>query len=304
MKKFFTLSILGVALFADVSAFKAGNLDSDNPYGLTQDEKYILKNKKDIQTLQKIVVLQNKVIKSQESNIQKLKSSFIEYKQKVSNLEQVVSGISTLVPSFEESSAKIEKLKLDLNNTQSNLLSVSNSLNGLKLVVAKNRSLEKNDTLMIINLIEDMAKRIDSIKNSLNKQNYNNSNLENIKSSKLFALALKDYKSKKFSDAYDKFYILYSRKYKIAEVLFYLGEINYKEAKFKGALSFYKKSIKNLKKTTYFSDDLLYHTGYSFEKLKNIDASKKSYMKLIHDFPNSILVKYAKKRLENLEKTK
>jgi TolA-binding protein len=59
-----------------------------------------------------------------------------------------------------------------------------------------------------------------------------------------------------------------------------------------------------MKKTTYFTDDLLYHTGYAFEKLKNYDAAKKSYLKLIHDFPNSPLTKYAKKRVQNLEKTK
>jgi TolA-binding protein len=87
-------------------------------------------------------------------------------------------------------------------------------------------------------------------------------------------------------------------------VLFYLGEINYKNSKFKDAISFYKKSTQYLKKTQYFTDDLLYHTGYAFEKLKNYDAAKKSYLKLIHDFPKSTLAKYAKKRLENLEKIK
>jgi TolA-binding protein len=300
MKKFYILLALVVALNADVSAFKAGNLDSDNPYGLTRDEKYILKNKKNIETLQKIVILQNKVIKVQESNINTLKKALIENKQKIDNLEQAVNGISTIVPSFDEFSAKIKKLRLDLNNTQSNLLSLKTSLSELKKVVSKNRSLEKNDTLMILTLIENMAKKIDSIK-SKNKISLD---LSKIKSNKLFKLALKDYQSKKFSDAYNEFYILYSRKYKIAEVLFYLGEIEYKNAKFKKALSFYKKSIEYLKNPKYFTDDLLYHAGYSFEQLKNYDAAKKSYLKLIYDFPKSILVKYAKKRLKNLEKEK
>jgi len=97
---------------------------------------------------------------------------------------------------------------------------------------------------------------------------------------------------------------LYEKKYRLSETLFYLGEIKYRTAHYKESLAFYKKSISNTKKTTYFTDDLLYHTGYSFEKLHNKEAAKKSYMKLINDFPNSIFIKYAKSRLKNLEKSK
>jgi len=52
MKK--SIFLIPLFLFADVDPFAAG-LNSPNPYGLTSDEKFILKNQKDIATLKKRV---------------------------------------------------------------------------------------------------------------------------------------------------------------------------------------------------------------------------------------------------------
>jgi TolA-binding protein len=98
------------------------------------------------------------------------------------------------------------------------------------------------------------------------------------------------------------FKYLVKENYKLATSLFYLGEIEYKFARYKTALGFYKKSIQAYSKPTKFTPTLLYHTGYSLEKIGNKEAAKKSYLKLIHDYPNSIFVKYSKKRIQNLEK--
>jgi len=301
MKKIIILFLLIAYSNADVSAFEAGNLDSSNPYGLTQDEKYILKNKKEISTLKSIVNSQNSIINSEQKDIDKLKTKLFEYKQKFDNLTQKIDGISTVLPSFGQTTAEVDILKKELNITNSNVMNLKNELNELKLVVSKNREIDKNNTQKIINLIENIAKRLDQQSSKVKKVD---NNFKKWSLNKIFSSALNDYRKNRFSIAYDKFYYLYQKKYKLSESLFYLGEINYKKAHYKTALTFYKKSILNMKKTTYFTDDLLYHTGYAFEKLKNYDAAKKSYLKLIHDFPNSPLTKYAKKRVQNLEKTK
>jgi hypothetical protein len=65
MKKL--LFLLPLLLFADVDPFNAGNLNSPNPYGLTRDEKAILKNKNEID--------KNKnSIKKLEDEIKKIKN--------------------------------------------------------------------------------------------------------------------------------------------------------------------------------------------------------------------------------------
>jgi len=303
MKKLLLL-LISTLSFAEVSVFEAGDLDSPHPYGLTKDEKYILKNKKEIEKLKKVIKQQSLIIETQKKELNKLKTSFIEYKQKVDNLAQDVAGIKTILPSFDNNVKEIDllkkeisSLKQDLNISSINISTLSDSLNELKLVVYQNREKENNDTLKIINLIETLAKEIDSLKV---KQH----SFKDLKLIDIFKLALKDFKKKNYKKAQEKFYYLYTKKYRLSEVLFYLGEIEYREGNYKEALSFYKNSIKYMKKNSYYTDDLLYHSGYAFEKIKNIEAAKKSYKKLINDFPKSIFFKYAKHRLENLEKNK
>ena len=303
MKKTTLLLLIVASLNADISAFEAGNLDSSNPYGLTQDEKYILKNKEEISKLKSIINSQQSIINSQQEDINDLKTKLFEYQQKLDTLSQKIDGISTVLPSLAQTSAQVDMLKKELNITDNNVSSLANNLNELKIVVSKNQEIDRNNTQKIIALIENIAKRLDKQSQITKKENKTN-NFKKWSLSKIFNSALNDYRKYKFSLAYDKFYYLYQKKYKLSEVLFYLGEIDYKKGYFKDALVFYKKSISHMKKTTYFTDDLLYHTGYAFEKLKNYDAAKKSYLKLINDFPNSNLVKYAKKRLQNLEKMK
>jgi len=49
IKKITLLTIFTFTLYgAETSAFGAGNLDSDNPYGLSESEKIIFQNKKQI----------------------------------------------------------------------------------------------------------------------------------------------------------------------------------------------------------------------------------------------------------------
>ena len=66
MKKLFILPILASFSLAEPSAFEAGNLDSNTPYGLTKDETYIWQNKQDIKKLKQIIAKQAQQIKEQK----------------------------------------------------------------------------------------------------------------------------------------------------------------------------------------------------------------------------------------------
>jgi len=60
-----SLVLLPLSLIAgEPSAFGAGNLDSDNPYGLTEAEKKILQNKKTLQQNDRKLRSQNSEIES------------------------------------------------------------------------------------------------------------------------------------------------------------------------------------------------------------------------------------------------
>ena len=300
MKKLlFLISLVSIG-YSEPSAFLAGDLDSDNPYGLTKDEKYIWKNKQDIKKLTKLVTSQQKLINNQEKELKRLKIQFLNYKLKVDNLAQQLDGVKTVLPLFDNVSLEVENLKKDLNSTNTILFALKDEVNNLKTTFDENKQITDKNIQTIINLVEKLATNLDKLqKNSIKKTDF-----RNLEKSKIFSKAVYNFNHSKLTKAKEMFLYLSEKKYKLPYVLFYLGEIEYKRGYYKTALAYYKKTIKLTKNNTYYMDDLLYHTGYSFEKLGMKEAAKKSYKKLIHDYPKSILVKYAKKRLEDLEKSK
>jgi tetratricopeptide (TPR) repeat protein len=303
MKKILLPIIITLSL-AEPSAFEAGNLDSDTPYGLTKDEKYIWQNKQDIKKLKKIIALQNKTIQSQQKSINQLKLNLLNYKMKIDNLNQRLSGVETLLTVVDSLAVDIHNLKTNVkqimvekNDTKANIDSLQKEIQQLKDIVNKNKENSDQNIQMLINLIEQLAKKVDTLNVKKEEINFNKPK------SKLLDEAISYYRKLEFVKAKKIFEYLYKKQYKPALELFYLGEIEYKRGYYKNALAYYKKSIKISSKPSYYMDDLLYHTGYSFEKLGNKKAAILSYQKLIKDFPKSVLVKYAKSRLKNLQKT-
>jgi len=294
MKKIIYLIGLVTFLSAEPSAFLAGDLDSDNPYGLTKDEKYIWQNKQDIKELKKLIKSQQKIIAQQAATIQQLKLQMLNYKMKVDTLSQQLSGIQTILPVLDQNNVELQNLKQDLNNTNTILFALKDEVTTLKNQVDTNQKVNAENIKNILKLIDKLAKNLKP------KQ----TDFTTLPNNKIFDKALYYFKKGKYKQAREMFEYLYAKKYKPATTLFYLGEIRYKQGYYKLALGYYKKSIQTYPKPTKFTPELLYHTGYSFERLGNKEAAKKSYLKIINDFPKSIFVKYAKKRLQNLENNK
>jgi TolA-binding protein len=297
MKTFIFFFLFTSLLFAETSAFEAGNLDSPNPYGLTQDEKHILQNQEDIKNLKELVISQTKLLKNQQTEINRLKLKLLNYKMTLDLLKQKMAGVETLLPQFEQNGVDLEKLKKEFNQTQIATLN-------LEEVVKGNQLREQNNTQRIINLIETLAQNLDKLENKFNSFKNKKDDFKSLSKYKMFDKAISYFRKSEFSKAKEIFSYLYEKNYKPATTLFYLGEIEYKRGHFKNALAFYKNSIQKYPKNTFFTAELLYHTGYSLQKIGQKEAAKKSYLKIINDFPDSIFVKYAKKRIENLEKTK
>ena len=301
MKRIIILVATAKLLLAAPSAFLAGDIDSPNPYGLTKDEKYIWQNKQNIKDLQNIIHQQQKIIAQQTKDLKTLKLQFFNYKMKMDTISQQLDGIKTILPNINDINNNIENLKRDLNATNSIMFSLKDDVNNLKNIVNKNKKINDHNTDTIINLVEKLAKKIDKANVNIQSQK---EDFRNLSQATILSKAIYNFKHSKFAKASEMFNYLYKQNYKAATDLFYLGEIEYKRGLYKNALSFYKNSIKKYSKPTKYTPILLYHTGYSLERLGHQNAAKKSYLKLINDFPKSVFVKYAKKRVENLEKSK
>ena len=290
MKKLLILFFL-VFLYAEVDPFKAGDLNSPSPYGLTPTEEVILKNKKEIEK-------NSLLIKNLQENLKKIKSKitqkFIEYDDKISNLQTKYTAFNALLDELDATKLKIDKLSKKLKDI--NLTTLDNKI---KILEEENKRLKEafeefikiqNQNLKALNSsIEVILKELKELKlkKPLNLK-------EAMKKAKAYFFGNQLNKAKEL--------FLYTLKsdYLPATSSYYLGEIAFKQKKYKEAIFYYKKSIILYSKKTSFTPKLLYHTGISFLKLNQKEKAKLTFKKLINDFPNSKFSKLAKKELEKL----
>ena len=120
-KKSITISILTAsALFsAEVSVFGAGNLDSPNPYGLSQSEKKILETKSKVESV--------------DTSVRVVKSDIQLLNERLQGLESI----------FEGEGNKLNEVSFNLNNIQALNSKNQSDIESLKSVVNQLLQMQK-----------------------------------------------------------------------------------------------------------------------------------------------------------------
>ena len=287
MKKLIFLLFFGL-LYGEVDPFKAGDLNSPSPYGLTSIEKEILKNKKEIKK-------NTLLIKDFKKDIEKLNSKitkkFIEYDDRVSDLHTKYMAFDSLIKELGTTKLKIDNLNKKLKD-----INLTNLINEITILKKENAGLKK----AFEEFVKIQNQNINTLNNSIKII------LKELKPKKPLNLkeAIKKAKAYFFGNQLDKarelFLYTLENGYLPATSSYYLGEIAFKQKNYKEAIFYYKKSITLYSKKTSFTAKLLYHTGTSFLKLNQKEKAKLTFQKLINDFPGSNFAKLAKKELEKL----
>ena len=274
-----------ILLASDINPFGAGNINSNNPYGLTPEEKAIVVNKKAISKLQ--------------YETYEIKSSLNTLKLRMSSYDEIINGklasFNTVLSELEQNKKNYLILKnqmSDMNETVNNLQNKINSIE--KEIVTIKQALgavvdtQNKNMIYIKNAITDIYSQLKKMKKPLSAK------VAFEKGRNLFL-------ANKLNQAKEYFLYSLSKKYLPATSAYYLGEIAFKNNNYKEALGYYKKSINLYPKKTSFTTRLLYHTAISFEKINNKKTAKLTLQKLISDFPNSKYANLAKKELEKLK---
>ena len=301
------------------------SLEDENINYLTQTEKYILVNLKSIKKLkqdnlifkQKFSKQSNEILELKKE-LQKNKLVIEKEKLKINTLSSRLDGFETVFSSLDKTSMDILSIKQQFKDFNASILqenitlkakisTLQNNIDILNKSLKESNQEAKSNYLTMTAIIERIAKELDSLKKENNilkaKIKKHFSDFRNKSKQDIFNLAQNLYNQGKYDKAYEMFNYLLNNQYKPATVSFYIGEIYYyKQGDYKSALKFYKKSIEYYPKSASFTDKLLYHTGYCFEKNHQDNLAIKTYKKLIKDYPSSILVPYAKKRLLKLSK--
>ncbi|BCD67789.1 tol-pal system YbgF family protein [Nitratiruptor sp. YY09-18] len=295
MKKLIFFFAAAALFAAEPSVFEAGDLNSQNPYGLTPTEKAIYKNKKDIQLLQQ--------------QLYSLQSS-------VNSLQERVAGIESLVEGIDENLNKIRKSgSVEQQNSSAFLEELQSELNATI-------DYQKKEFAKLKSILRKLTKMVDHIdatyvsKSELNKElakiykiigkgaPHSASSSKSSKKTSLklsgkeaYVKARQAYKKHQYKKAKELFELAAAAKYKPATSNFYTGESCYYTKDYACAVQKYKKSASLYANSSYMPT-LLLHTAISLEKLGKKDEAQKFYKNLVRLYPKSKAATLAKKYMK------
>lgn len=278
---FFSVALFWATLsYAEISAFNAGNINSNSTYGLTQNEK-LLKNRLD----------------ELNSNYIQINSTLDSTNERVEGLQSTFEGINT---QYNESNTKMIQLEQQLSVMDEDLKKLNASV---KTIRNENKQIKQalSELTQLINAY--FSKDIMDSNSTNNDTNATQVLLQSEEawkkqeSAAILDSALKDFqKESTLQSAKDKFEFLISKKYKPARSNFYLGEIEYKQKNYSGAIVFYQKSVALYSKDTDYMAKLLYHTAISFDKVGDTQRANGFYQALKTQYPESAEAKASPNR--------
>ncbi len=283
VKRYLLFPLIAVALWGqEPSAFEAGNIDSNNPYGLTKTEKAIWQNRNDIKTI---------------------KSRLYNLETKVSSLSEKVAGIESIVEGLDENLNKIRQ-KLQTDGTSQ----LQQEINALKSDLNTSITLQKENFAQIKKVLKELTSLIDNInatyvsKKELQRElqkiyaKLEHKEISSLSGARVYALARKAYKKKEYKKAIALFAEAVKKRYKPAASNFYIGESCYYTKDYACAVEHYKKSASLYAKSSYMPT-LLLHTAISLDRLGQKSEARRFYKNLIKLYPHSKAAQIAKKRL-------
>lgn len=274
--------VSGVAFLysQEISVYDAGNLNSSNPYGLTDSEKTQLQNRQLSQ------------------NISSIDSSLDEAMQRIEGLQSIIDGLNSRMAKLEKRVNDLESGSLG-DGTSANFSEISE----LRKYVEESRAIQESNNEKITRALQDMGALIDKsnskkttekIKDeekSVNAKSEESSQKSKQDFSKqtnaeLSNEAKKFFDAGKLEDAKARYEYLLNKGHKPAMANFYLGEISYQQKAYNDAIQYYQKSIELYDKADY-TPKLLYHTAISFDKIKDTQSANRFYKALKLGYPDS-----------------
>lgn len=290
MRLLFVLSLASCLLLAsEPSVFGAGNLNVPDPYGLTSEEKLILENKKEIQSV------------VQKNNLQSAKVETVT--ERLDGLQAVVEGLGQSVneqkntlSKLAESSASNEKIASSITELQKQTTANSENITQLKT------------------LLEELSHVIDSVNSSYVTKDEFSQLVKQLKmtlpvktqvSEKMDAAALEKkaktaFDQQQYAEAQSYYEALIQKKIKVPESNFWIGESYFQRKEYKLAISYYKESASLNDKASYMPT-LLLHTGQSMEKNGDTGNAKAFYKATVSKYSGTGAANEAQERLSKLK---
>jgi TolA-binding protein len=290
-------------LASEPSAFGAGDLDSDNPYGLTSSEKSILKNKKTLDSI---------------------KQKSYANENQVGSLLERVDGLQTVIEGLNE---KSEKNRIELKSI-TDQFGADGSIEQIQGVVKANQELSKANEANIVKLrtlLDEFSKLLDTINSDyVSKKEFNALVVDvnefkslmgkelrgsskaaaapvkeesSISSADLAKMAKANYDRQRYTKAIIQYETLIDRKYKPAMSNYMIGEMWYYRKDYGKAISYFKESAKLYDKASYMPT-LLLHSAISMENTGDDKNAQMFFSAIVAKYPDSKAAKAARSHIK------
>jgi len=283
---FAAAAFLALSLQAsEPSVFGAGNLDSDEPYGLTDAEKKIVENRK---------------------NLQNAKRKSIENSSQLQSLRERIDGLQTIIEGLAEKTQGTKMKVGELEAEQGNAQQRDQKIDALaKAVEAQETNLSALKTLL-----QTLAAQVDAITaDYVSKAEYNRLVNEinafkrdlsktlktvsapadpyaKLSNKSLAAEAKTKYDKLYFNDAIPMYEELIRRNYKAAFATFMIGEMWHYRKNWSKALSYFKESAGSDAASSYMPR-LMLHSAECMMQLGDRANAKKFLESLRAKYPGT-----------------
>ena len=303
MKRLFLLIAAALcsqaAIASEPSAFGAGNLDSDNPYGLTSAEKKIVENRQTLQNTKRKIIENSAQLNSLRERLDGMQAILEGLTEKAQTNKKMVGELAAEKERDAVRDEKIAALENAIQAQETNLMSMKTLMekmaSQLDTIDANYVSKEEYNRLVSeVNAFKnDLSKTLKSV-SAPTQDPY-----ASIASKDLAAQAKKNYDKLYFRKAIPMYEELIRRSYKPAYAHFMLGEMWHYRKKWSKALSYYKESARRYDKASYMPT-LMLHSAECMKHLGDRANATKFLQALMAKYPDSSEAADAKALLNTL----
>jgi|GEM_PF-106803 len=278
-------------LASEISVFDAGNINTDTPYGLTENEKVLFEQRQQIQKLSR--------------ELAQMRSQYEQLDSQMQGVRSVLDGTASKVG---QSDAQARTLERRVEALDGNLSALRQEINRLRQYAQQTRTVQETNNERVRTVLGEISLLIDSINSSYAPKSQvdklaqrveelespnrsqtsfiDSSALESKEGAVLIKEALEHFEAGRLDESRIRYEILVTKNYMPARSNYYLGEIAYKQEQWRTAIKHYKISIDLYDKADYIPR-LLYHTAISFDKIGEPSNANRFYNALKTNYPDS-----------------
>jgi len=241
------------------SAYGAGDIDSSSPYGLTQTERNVLNNRKEIQDL---------------------KNRVEEQQNRIEGLITIIDGLNKEVLSLKEELKNTQKMVEDVQNSQED-----NKTREMILELSK-----------VVEEINNNYVTFEDLRTATNRQmieQQQTTQSQSLDIASIYEKGIEAFSNRNYNLAKEYFQKALEQNYKLAPTYFYLGEIAFFNQDYPQAIDYYKKSASIYDKANYMKY-LYLHTAISLKNMGNIQKANEFFQFIIDTYPDTKVSEIAK----------